>query len=152
MIDEIHHEHFLQKKTSLQFWRYKSFQKFESFKFPFCRVFDRNGDGYISKSEFKHCMMHFGEKFTDDEVEEMIAEADANNDGQIDYTEFSQMILKEIDMESSHPQNHHKSPLHKKMMSWISFHFSVFLWYSTPSICPQHFISAEIHLNKKKIS
>lgn len=61
------------------------------------RVFDRNGDGFISKNEFKHCMMHFGEKFTDDEVEEMIAEADANNDGQIDYTEFSQMILKEID-------------------------------------------------------
>ena len=45
-------------------------------------------------------MMHFGEKFTDDEVEEMIAEADANNDGQIDYTEFSQMILKEIDREN----------------------------------------------------
>ena len=44
-------------------------------------------------------MMHFGEKFTDDEVEEMIAEADANNDGQIDYTEFSQMILKEINMD-----------------------------------------------------
>ena len=42
-------------------------------------------------------MMHFGEKFTDDEVEEMISEADANNDGQIDYTEFSQMILREID-------------------------------------------------------
>ena len=42
-------------------------------------------------------MMHFGEKFTDDEVEEMIQEADANNDGQIDYLEFSQMILKEID-------------------------------------------------------
>ena len=33
-------------------------------------------------------MMHFGEKFTDDEVEEMIAEADINNDGRIDYTEF----------------------------------------------------------------
>ena len=66
----------------------------------FYRVFDRNGDGFISKSEFKHCMMHFGEKFTDDEVEEMIAEADANNDGQIDYTEFSQMILKEIDREN----------------------------------------------------
>jgi len=65
------------------------------------RVFDRNGDGYISKSEFKHCMMHFGEKFTDDEVEEMMAEADANNDGKIDYTEFSQMILKEINMEKS---------------------------------------------------
>ena len=65
------------------------------------RVFDRNGDGYISKSEFKHCMMHFGERFTDEEVEEMIAEADANNDGKIDYTEFSQMILKEINIDSA---------------------------------------------------
>lgn len=60
------------------------------------RVFDRNGDGYISKSEFKHCMMHFGEQFTDEEVEEMIAEADSNNDGKIDYEEFSKMILNEI--------------------------------------------------------
>ena len=39
-------------------------------------------------------MMHFGEKFTDDEVEEMIAEADTNNDGQIDYTEFQFHISK----------------------------------------------------------
>ena len=64
------------------------------------RVFDRNGDGYISKAEFKHCMMHFGEQFTDDEVEEMISDADSNNDGKIDYTEFSEMILKEIRMEA----------------------------------------------------
>ena len=61
-----------------------------------CRVFDRNGDGYISKTEFKHCMMHFGEQFTDEEVEEMIAEADSNNDGQIDYEEFSKMIRNEL--------------------------------------------------------
>ena len=60
------------------------------------RVFDRNGDGFISKAEFKHCMMHFGEQFTDDEVEEMISEADSNDDGRIDYNEFSHMILKEI--------------------------------------------------------
>lgn len=63
-------------------------------------MFDRNGDGYISKAEFKHCMMHFGEQFTDEEVEEMISDADSNNDGKIDYTEFSQMILKEIDAEN----------------------------------------------------
>ena len=64
-------------------------------------MFDRNGDGYISKSEFKHCMMHFGERFTDDEVEEMISEADSNNDGKIDYAEFSHMILKELNMEAA---------------------------------------------------
>ena len=62
-------------------------------------MFDRNGDGFISKAEFKHCMMHFGEQFTDEEVEEMISEADSNDDGRIDYNEFSQMILKEIRLE-----------------------------------------------------
>ena len=41
-------------------------------------------------------MMHFGERFTNEEVEEMVAEADSNNDGKIDYNEFSKMILSEI--------------------------------------------------------
>ena len=72
-------------------------------------------------------MMHFGEKFTDDEVEEMIAEADANNDGQIDYTEFSQMILKEIDTgenncgnicpDSDNLRNSTSATPHKKLIS-----------------------------------
>ena len=60
------------------------------------RVFDKNGDGYIAFNEFKRCMMNFGEQFTDEEVEEMIAEADTNNDGRIDYQEFSKMIMNEL--------------------------------------------------------
>ena len=74
---------------TLQTWRsLRRYSINQSFRF---RVFDRNGDGYISKQEFKHCMMHFGERFTDEEVEEMMSEADTNNDGKIDYSEFSQV-------------------------------------------------------------
>ena len=63
-------------------------------------------------------MMHFGEKFTDDEVEEMIAEADANNDGKIDYTEFSQMTLKEIDNASKNtPPNSANATPNKKLIT-----------------------------------
>ncbi len=41
-------------------------------------------------------MMQFGEQFTDEEVEELIKEADVNKDGKIDYEEFSKIILHEI--------------------------------------------------------
>ena len=63
-------------------------------------MFDTNGDGFISKAEFKQCMMHFtDEELTDKEVEDMLSEADLNNDGMIDYNEFSQMILKGMGIE-----------------------------------------------------
>ena len=41
-------------------------------------------------------MMQFGDKFSDEEVEELMKEADINNDGKIDYEEFSKMIMNEI--------------------------------------------------------
>ena len=40
--------------------------------------------------------MQFGDHFTDEEVEELIKEADVNKDGKIDYEEFSKIILDEI--------------------------------------------------------
>lgn len=49
------------------------------------RIFDKDGNGYISAAELKHVMLSLGEKLTDEEIEEMINEADANNDGQVDY-------------------------------------------------------------------
>lgn len=59
-------------------------------------------------------MMHFGEQFTDEEVEEMIAEADSNQDGKIDYAEFSQMILKEINMDNKEQQRHYSHSIKRE--------------------------------------
>ena len=52
------------------------------------RVFDRDGKGVISPADLKHVMSNLGEKLTDEEVAEMIREADVSGDGNINYEEF----------------------------------------------------------------
>ena len=49
------------------------------------KVFDRDNNGFISAQELRLVMANLGEKLTDEEVEEMIKEADMNGDGQVDY-------------------------------------------------------------------
>ena len=48
-------------------------------------MFDKDGNGYISAAELRHVMTNLGEKLTDEEVDEMIREADVDGDGQINY-------------------------------------------------------------------
>jgi len=50
------------------------------------KVFDRDNNGFISAAELRHVMTSIGEKLTDDEVDEMIREADQDGDGRIDCT------------------------------------------------------------------
>ncbi|GFQ06757.1 calmodulin [Phtheirospermum japonicum] len=52
------------------------------------RVFDKDQNGFISVAELCHVMTNLGEKLTDEEVNEMIREADVDGDGQINYEEF----------------------------------------------------------------
>ncbi|KAJ2743712.1 hypothetical protein GGI20_003534 [Coemansia sp. BCRC 34301] len=63
----------------------------EELKEAFC-VFDKDGNGFISAAELRHALTNLGEKLTQEEVDEMIQEADVNGDGQIDYDEFVKMM------------------------------------------------------------
>ncbi|XP_066280419.1 calmodulin isoform X2 [Branchiostoma lanceolatum] len=58
------------------------------------RVFDKDGNGFISAAELRHVMTNLGEKLTDEEVDEMIREADIDGDGQVNYEEFVIMMSK----------------------------------------------------------
>ncbi|XP_022244772.1 calmodulin-A-like isoform X2 [Limulus polyphemus] len=55
-------------------------------------VFDRNSDGYISSSDLRHAMINLGEKLTDEEVENMIKEADSDGDGLVSFDEFVKIV------------------------------------------------------------
>ena len=58
------------------------------------KVFDnKDGSGFISASELREVMTGLGEELTEMEVDEMIAEADVDGDGQINYEEFVKMMM-----------------------------------------------------------
>lgn len=42
--------------------------------------------------QLRHVMTNLGEKLTDEEVDEMIREADIDGDGQVNYDEFVKMM------------------------------------------------------------
>ncbi|XP_049379209.1 calcium-dependent protein kinase 1-like [Solanum stenotomum] len=54
--------------------------------------FDKDGSGYITADELQHACEEFG--IGDVRMEEMIREADQDNDGRIDYNEFVAMMQK----------------------------------------------------------
>ena len=55
---------------------------------------DSDGNGYISKNEFASVMKKQSVKFTKAQLNAMMAEADKNGDGKIDYDEFVLCMTK----------------------------------------------------------
>ncbi|KAL3499975.1 hypothetical protein ACH5RR_039068 [Cinchona calisaya] len=56
------------------------------------RMFDRDGNGFVTAAELAHSMAKLGHALTADELTGMIKEADTDGDGRISFQEFSQAI------------------------------------------------------------
>lgn len=71
----------------------KSFRVYSRSKKVFCflikfsihRIFDKDNNGVITAVELRRVMMTLGEKLTEEEVEDMIKEADINGEGTVNY-------------------------------------------------------------------
>eukprot|EP01006_Ploeotia_vitrea_P030162 TRINITY_DN62637_c0_g3_i1.p1 TRINITY_DN62637_c0_g3~~TRINITY_DN62637_c0_g3_i1.p1 ORF type:complete len:169 (-),score=21.91 TRINITY_DN62637_c0_g3_i1:198-638(-) len=59
------------------------------------RVFDKDGSGFVSPAIVRHVMSNLGEKLTDDEVDELIREADVTLDDNINYADFVTKLMQQ---------------------------------------------------------
>lgn len=56
------------------------------------RMFDRDGNGFITAAELAHSMAKLGHALTAEELTGMIREADTDGDGRINFQEFAHAI------------------------------------------------------------
>ncbi len=59
----------------------------------FRNLFDRDGDGFINAAELKYVMATLGDECSDQDIREMMIEADRDRDGKVSLDEFKRMIL-----------------------------------------------------------
>ena len=55
-------------------------------------VFDLDGDGFITRDEIRRVMASMGERLTEEEIDNMLREADADGDGRIDYEGVTSLL------------------------------------------------------------
>ncbi|CAG9807577.1 unnamed protein product [Chironomus riparius] len=56
------------------------------------QVFDKNGDGFVSIDELKFVLTNLGERLTDQEMNEILKDADVDGDGKLNFEEFIAML------------------------------------------------------------
>ena len=55
-------------------------------------MFDADASGYITSDELRRILMDLGEDVTEEEMDQLILEADLDGNGRIDYDEFSKLV------------------------------------------------------------
>ena len=60
-------------------------------------VFDKDGSGTISRVELKTLMKSLGQKLSDAELDAMMDEVDTDGNGEIDFKEFKNMMVRTKD-------------------------------------------------------
>ncbi len=53
----------------------------------------RGGKGFISAAELRHILTNLGDKLNENQVNQMLSEALASDDGNLDYRQFVQMMI-----------------------------------------------------------
>ena len=56
------------------------------------KIFDVDGNGFISARDLRQSMTKLGERLSNEEVDEMIREANFDNEGEINIEEFIMML------------------------------------------------------------
>eukprot|EP00767_Chilomastix_cuspidata_P004225 gnl/Chilomastix_cuspidata/436.p2 GENE.gnl/Chilomastix_cuspidata/436~~gnl/Chilomastix_cuspidata/436.p2 ORF type:complete len:150 (+),score=77.54 gnl/Chilomastix_cuspidata/436:276-725(+) len=57
------------------------------------KVFDKDGNGLVSAAELRHVLTTIGERLTDDEVAELLRDADIDGEGKINYRKFVHTMM-----------------------------------------------------------
>ncbi|KAJ3016659.1 UNVERIFIED_CONTAM: calmodulin-like 3 [Siphonaria sp. JEL0065] len=56
------------------------------------KIFDKNGDGFVTNDELKFAMAQQGDNLSDEEIAEIIREMDVDGDGKLNFEEFAKMM------------------------------------------------------------
>jgi len=68
------------------------------------KMFDEDGDGTITTKELGRVMETLGQKPTEQELRDMINEVDSDGNGEIDFDEFLDLLMKKLDGSGGDPE------------------------------------------------
>ena len=94
-VAQVHASKIIQTYFRASFWEtcFSESELIDAFK-----VFDNDGDGFISATELRFIMTNLGDKFTDDEIDRFIHTADIDDDdGEIYYPQLYVRIINKLE-------------------------------------------------------